>query len=654
MLERFYDPLEGSISLDGTNIKDINVQYLRGLIGYVGQEPTLFATSIRQNISYGNPGATQEQIEEAAKLANAHDFITSLPDGYDTQVGDKGGQLSGGQKQRVAIARVLVGDPKVLLLDEATSALDAESELVVQEALDNILDKKKITTIVIAHRLSTIRNADTINVVVNGKVAEMGTHDQLMGQDSYYRRLVEKQEGTGEASASSSNPPSRSNSVAGGLDRMDSAIVAGSTHGGVAHIAFKNVVFAYPTRPRRKVMNHFSLNINRGETVALVGPSGGGKSTTVGLIERFYDVAEGSVEYLGVDIRTLNVSWYRDQIGYVGQEPVLFNDTIARNITYGAPNATREEIEEACRQANCYDFIKEFPEGLDTLVGERGIQVSGGQKQRIAIARALVKKPQLLILDEATSALDNESEAVVQAAIDKLMESRQHTVILIAHRLSTIRNADKIAVVAHGHVVEFGSHDELIEKEDGRYRRLFDSSKRGSTLESVGLIKSSVKEKSGKDDEDEEEINWEEKINEEEDIKLDAARARKMASQESFYFFIGIVGAIFSGGVFPMWGVLFSETINLLFRRVERCPDDDGLVPLGFDTCEEYWKDIADDMQDRSFTVSIYWALVFFGCVLGALMNFYGFGTASENISKRVRDSCFEALIRQEVAYFGT
>ena len=279
-------------------------------------------------------------------------------------------------------ARVLVGDPKILLLDEATSALDAESELVVQEALDNILEKKKITTIVIAHRLSTIRNADTINVVVGGKVAEKGTHDELMAQDSYYRRLVEKQEGRGDASASSSNPPSRSNSVSDDLDRMDSAIVGGSTHGGVPHIAFKNVIFAYPTRPQRKVMNHFSLNINRGETVALVGPSGGGKSTTVGLIERFYDVLDGSVEYLGVDIRTLNVSWYRDQIGYVGQEPVLFNDTIARNITYGAPNATREEVEEACRQANCYDFIKEFPDGFDTLVGERGIQVSGGQKQR--------------------------------------------------------------------------------------------------------------------------------------------------------------------------------------------------------------------------------------------------------------------------------
>jgi len=164
-------------------------------------------------------------------------------------------------------------------------------------------------------------------------------------------------------------------------------------------------------------------------------------------------------------------------------------------------------------------------------------------------ARALVKKPQLLILDEATSALDNESEGIVQAAIDKLMESREHTVILIAHRLSTIRNADKIAVVAHGHVVEFGSHDELMALEDGRYKRLFDSSKRGSTLDSVGLRgPASSKAKEHGEEEDEEEINWEEKINKEEDIKFDVKRARSMASEDSFYFFIGMVGAIFSGG----------------------------------------------------------------------------------------------------------
>lgn len=163
-------------------------------------------------------------------------------------------------------------------------------------------------------------------------------------------------------------------------------------------------------------------------------------------------------------------------------------------------------------------------------------------------ARALVKKPKVLILDEATSALDNESEGIVQAAIDKLMESREHTCILIAHRLSTVRNADKIAVVAHGHVVEFGSHDELITKEDGRYKRLFESSKRSSTMNSVAGLRNTQMVKVEEEGEEEGEINWEEKINEEEDIKFDAKRARSMAAQDSFYLFVGVVGAIFSGG----------------------------------------------------------------------------------------------------------
>jgi ATP-binding cassette, subfamily B (MDR/TAP), member 1 len=325
MLERFYDPKSGSIELDGVNVKEINVTHLRSAIGYVGQEPTLFATTIRANIQYGNPEATFEQIQEAARLANAHDFISAFSDGYDTQVGDKGSQLSGGQKQRIAIARVLVGNPRVLVLDEATSALDSESELVVQEALDNILETQKITTVIVAHRLSTIRGCDIINVLVNGAIVESGTHDELMDKQGYYRDLVVKQDGSGDGMGS--KPDS-----AVDLQNLDDTQPPAGTvpvfepvkiSSLYPHVSFKDVIFSYPTRPKKIVFDGFNLDVERGATVALVGPSGGGKSTTVGLIERFYDPLKGTIEYEGTDIKTLNVHWYRDQIGYVGQEPTL-------------------------------------------------------------------------------------------------------------------------------------------------------------------------------------------------------------------------------------------------------------------------------------------------------------------------------------------
>jgi ABC-type multidrug transport system fused ATPase/permease subunit len=233
---------------------------------------------------------------------------------------------------------------------QSYSALDTESELVVQEALDNILQNKDTTTIIIAHRLSTIRNADVINVVVGGRIQEQGTHDELMAKESYYRRLVEKQEGKRGDEARSSAAPSRSSSGAD-LSAMDSdANKATSLSSTVAHIEFKNVAFSYPTRPKKTIFFDFNLAIEQGETVALVGPSGEGKSTTVGLIERFYDPTAGEVRYLGEDVRSLNVGWYRSQLSYVGQEPVLFDMTIAENIAFGLQEVTRAEIEEAARK----------------------------------------------------------------------------------------------------------------------------------------------------------------------------------------------------------------------------------------------------------------------------------------------------------------
>ncbi|XP_028410024.1 multidrug resistance protein 1-like [Dendronephthya gigantea] len=822
LLSRFYDPQQGSVLLDGTNIKDINVSHLRSHIGIVSQEPVLFSTTIAENIAFGREGVTQNEIEEAAKAANAHNFISQFPKGYDTLCGERGTQMSGGQKQRIAIARALVRNPKILLLDEATSALDSESEAVVQEALDRAGEGR--TTIVIAHRLSTIKNADIIVAVKEGHVAETGTHDELMAiPNGIYKTLVRLQKAVDEnvrdegeeddedaevepfqleegdsafklgsftTSGSVSgytktimteaeaepvkpmsffkiltynspevwyivigcigsalygtcpfvygvsmggifetfsydpNIPSEDEemkddsrkwalvfftlgvysglgiffqnwmfaksgesltqrlrkwsflavlrqeiayfdkprnstgalcsrlstevsavqgatgsqlgfvastlvSVIGGLTvaflnswklslvmtsfaplmvisglffmthmgsstrgnlEEDAAKVAEETlaniqtvvslgredefferyrtamaepyrkakknvhYAGLAtgstlciinltfsatfrygaklvvdgdvtlkemmttvftylsvgvivgqtssmtpdyskakfaaqkvfsfigsvpsidnqsdeglkpekckgEVRLNHVGFRYPSRRRVKVLRNLNITVKPGQTVALVGTSGSGKSTTVSLVERFYDVSAGGVTIDGNDVKELNIKWLRRQIGIVSQEPVLFDMTIRENIAYG--DTTREvsikEIEQAARSSNIHQFIQSLPEGYNTIVGDKGTLISGGQKQRIAIARALIRDPKILLLDEATSALDTESEKVVQQALDNASIGR--TTLVIAHRLSTIQHADSIIVIRRGRAVERGTHDQLI------------------------------------------------------------------------------------------------------------------------------------------------------------------------------------------------
>jgi len=237
-------------------------------------------------------------------------------------------------------------------------------------------------------------------------------------------------------------------------------------------IELRNVDFAYPSRPASQIYKNYNLKIESGQTVALVGGSGSGKSTAINLIDRFYDPKDGAVLLDGVDIRDLNVRSLREHISIVSQEPVLFVGTIAENIATGKPGASQEEIETAAKKANAHDFIMQFPEGYNTAVGDRGVQVSGGQKQRIAIARAILRDPEVLLLDEATSALDTESERIVQESLDRLLQLKRRTTIVVAHRLSTIRNADVIAVVSDGSIVEKGTHDELVEIPNGIYRGL--------------------------------------------------------------------------------------------------------------------------------------------------------------------------------------
>ncbi len=296
--------------------------HTRDAIGFVNQEPKLFATSIRNNIAYGCPGALDHQIEEAAKLANAHDFITSFPSGYDTNVGELGAQLSGGQRQRIALARVLVKKRKLLLLDEFSSALGSESEMIIQESLNKVLNNSSTTTLIVAHRLSTVQNANCILVLCDGRVVEAGKHEHLLARKSLYYTLVQAQSqgrqmqerssfasfvGKIDRKLPSSGPPNlqirsglntsvkgkvASSKVKEAMTEHDHSCIENSQNSGdvrevaeTAKIQFRNVHFHYPTRPDNEIIRGLNLTVRKGETLALVGESGGGKVSS----QRNYD-----------------------------------------------------------------------------------------------------------------------------------------------------------------------------------------------------------------------------------------------------------------------------------------------------------------------------------------------------------------------------
>uniref|UniRef100_A0A8D1DDZ5 Multidrug resistance protein 1 n=1 Tax=Sus scrofa TaxID=9823 RepID=A0A8D1DDZ5_PIG len=355
------------------------------------------------------------------------------------------------------------------------------------------------------------------------------------------------------------------------------------------NLEFRNVHFSYPSRNEVKILKGLNLKVESGQTVALVGNSGCGKSTTVQLMQRLYDPTEGVVSIDGQDIRTINVRYLREIIGVVSQEPVLFATTIAENIRYGRENVTMEEIEKAVKEANAYDFIMKLPNKFDTLVGERGAQLSGGQKQRIAIARALVRNPKILLLDEATSALDTESEAVVQVALDKAREGR--TTIVIAHRLSTVRNADVIAGFDDGVIVEKGSHDELM-KERGVYFKLF-------TMQDENVPPVSF---------------W---------------RILKLNITEWPYFVVGIFCAIINGGLQPAFSIIFSRIIGV-FTKVT---------------------DPETKRQDSNIFSLLFLILGIISFITFFLQGFT-FGKAGEILTKRLRYMVFRSMLRQDVSWF--
>uniref|UniRef100_A0A8C5K6Q7 Phosphatidylcholine translocator ABCB4 n=1 Tax=Jaculus jaculus TaxID=51337 RepID=A0A8C5K6Q7_JACJA len=407
------------------------------------------------------------------------------------------------------------------------------------------------------------------------------------------------------------------------------------------NLEFSDVHFSYPSRANIKILKGLNLKVQSGQTVALVGNSGCGKSTTVQLLQRLYDPTEGTISIDGQDIRNFNVRYLREIIGVVSQEPVLFSTTIAENIRYGRGNATMDDIKKAVKEANAYEFIMKLPQKFDTLVGDRGAQLSGGQKQRIAIARALVRNPKILLLDEATSALDTESEAEVQAALDKAREGR--TTIVIAHRLSTVRNADVIAGFEDGVIVEQGSHSELMKKE-GVYFKLVNMQTSGNKIMSKEFEVELNEEKATscmapngwkshifRNSTKKSLTNLRNHRNRLDDANVPPVsflKVLKLNQTEWPYFVVGTICAIANGALQPAFSILLSEMIAIFG------PGD-------------------DTMKQQKCNM---FSLLLLGLGILSFFTFFlqgfTFGKAGEILTTRLRSMAFKAMLRQDMSWF--
>ncbi|XP_048227950.1 ABC transporter B family member 4-like [Ricinus communis] len=429
-------------------------------------------------------------------------------------------------------------------------------------------------------------------------------------------------------------------------------------------IELRDVYFSYPARPEEQIFSGFSLSIPSGTTTALVGQSGSGKSTVISLIERFYDPQAGEVRIDGINLKEFQLKWIREKIGLVSQEPVLFTASIRDNIAYGKDGATTEEIRSAAELANAAKFIDKLPQGLDTMAGEHGTQLSGGQKQRIAIARAILKDPRILLLDEATSALDAESERVVQEALDRIMVNR--TTVIVAHRLSTIRNADVIAVIHRGKMVEKGSHSELLMDPDGAYSQLIrlqevnkdseqkpedhkrsdlssesfrQSSQRISLRRSISRGSSGVGNSSrhsfsvsfglptGINATDNPQEEPTDSPSPENTPEVPIRRLAYLNKPEIPVLIFGAIAACANGVIFPIYGILLSRVIKSFYEPPHELRKDTN-----------------------------FWALIFMTLGLASFvvipLQFYFFGVAGSRLIQRIRTICFEKVVHMEVGWF--
>ncbi|GFP93628.1 ABC transporter b family member 21 [Phtheirospermum japonicum] len=436
-------------------------------------------------------------------------------------------------------------------------------------------------------------------------------------------------------------------------------------------IELRDVRFSYPARPTEEIFSGFSLTIPRGTTAALVGQSGSGKSTVISLVERFYDPKAGQVLIDGINLKEFQLKWIRSKIGLVSQEPVLFMGSIKDNIAYGKEGAADQEIRAAAELANAAKFIDKLPQGLDTMVGEHGTQLSGGQKQRIAIARAILKDPRILLLDEATSALDAESERVVQEALDRIMVNR--TTVIVAHRLTTVRNANIIAVIHRGKLVEKGTHSELVEDPEGAYsqlirlqearkdasvdddpdmiishslesevsrrsslsRRILSSRRRSSRMRrssgsnrSLSITFDLSRGLSISRTDQYEDLELASDVDElKKHPKVPLSRLVALNKPEVPVLVVGSLSAILNGAIVPLFGILLSLVIKTFYEPPEQLRRD-----------------------------SRFWALMF--VVLGGVslvtypLRTYFFGVAGCRLIRRIRMMCFEKVVNMEVGWF--
>ncbi|XP_048127331.1 ABC transporter B family member 11-like isoform X3 [Rhodamnia argentea] len=429
-------------------------------------------------------------------------------------------------------------------------------------------------------------------------------------------------------------------------------------------IELRNVYFSYPARADEQIFNGFSLSIPSGMTAALVGQSGSGKSTVISLIERFYDPQAGEVLIDGINLKEFQLTWIRSKIGLVSQEPVLFACSIKDNIAYGKEGATLEEIKAAAELANAAKFIDKLPQGMDTMVGEHGTQLSGGQKQRVAIARAILKDPRILLLDEATSALDAESERIVQEALDRIMGNR--TTVIVAHRLSTVRNANMIAVIHRGKMVEKGSHSELLEDPDGAYSQLIrlQEVNRESEQAPDDQNKSEITEHNRQSSQ---RMSYKRSISRGSSIgnssrrslsvsfglptglnvaddtmagpqssapgstekppKVSLRRLARLNKPEVPVLLIGTVAAVVNGVILPIFGILISSVIKTFYEPPHELRKD-----------------------------SKFWALMFLVLGIASFVAYpartYLFSVAGCKLIERIRLMCFKKVVHMEVGWF--